>query len=113
MAIQLIALTALSLSTGAPAQSAEVRRFDLLVEGGTLTGSDKTIRITQGDRVELRWASDQPLEIHMHGYDLEITVGPGAPATMDFDAHATGRFPFEGHIGHKNRVLLYLEVYPR
>ena len=112
LATQAIAPALVGLSV-ALAQAEEVRRFDLEVEAGKLVGSDRTIRVTEGDRVELRWRSDQKLEIHMHGYHLEATVMPGEAAVMDFTAAATGRFPFAAHVGDKDRTILYLEVYPR
>ncbi len=112
LALPALALALIGLSA-ALAQAEEVRRFDLRVEAGKLVGSDRTIRVTEGDRVELRWSSDQKLGIHMHGYHLEATVKPGETAVMDFTATATGRFPFEAHVGDRDRTILYLEVYPR
>ena len=57
--------------------------------------------------------------MHLHGYDLELSLAPDAPTEMNFEAFATGRFPvtshgFGGH-GHDDEevVLLYLEVHPR
>lgn len=96
-----------------PVQAQELRRFDLRVEGGKLVGSERTIRVTEGDQVELRWSSDRKLGIHMHGYRLDVAVTPGEDAVMDFTAANTGRFPFEAHMGDTHRILLYLEVYPR
>jgi FtsP/CotA-like multicopper oxidase with cupredoxin domain len=55
------------------------------------------IRVQQGDAVTLRWTSDQALTLHVHGYDVERGVVPGATATMGFTARATGRFPIEVH----------------
>jgi hypothetical protein len=111
-ALPALVLALLGLSA-ALVQSQELRRFDLRVEGGKLVGSERTIRVTEGDRVELRWTSDQKLEIHMHGYHLEAPVTPGEAAVMDFTAANTGRFPFEAHMGDKHRTILYLEVHPR
>ena len=115
--VRTLALPALALAlvgvSAASAQAEEVRRFDLQLEAGKLVGSDRTIRVTEGDRVELRWSSDRKLGIHMHGYHLEATVTPGEATVMDFSATATGRFPFAAHLGDSERTILYLEVYPR
>ena len=55
------------------------------------------IRITEKDVIELRFTSDEPVELHLHGYDLEIHVRPDEPAAMAIEAHATGRFPITRH----------------
>jgi FtsP/CotA-like multicopper oxidase with cupredoxin domain len=34
------------------------------------------IDVTEGDRVTLRLTSDAPVELHLHGYDLEAEVSP-------------------------------------
>ena len=85
---------------------------------------EPVVRVTEGDRVELRWTTDEAAEIHLHGYDVVLGLVPGATATMAFDAHATGRFPVTAHgfgahgeedagHGHDEAVLLYVEVHPR
>jgi hypothetical protein len=77
------------------------------------------VRVVKGDTVVLRWRSDQRLELHLHGYDVNTIVSPGTPAEMKIRARATGRFPVEihgqgesgGH-GHGHRTIFHLEVYP-
>lgn len=87
-----------------------------------LQGGAETLRVEQGDQVEVRWTSDRAATLHLHGYDLELEVTPAAPARVRFEAHATGRFPVtlhgaEGgsHGGHGGGepVVLYIEVHPR
>lgn len=90
------------------------RAFDLALAGGKLAGERSTLRVAKGDTVELRWSSDRRTVLHLHGYDLEATVSPGAPANMKFTARIAGRFPVTEHThgaGH-HRALLYLEVHP-
>lgn len=73
---------------------------------------NKTIRVTEGDDVRIDWTSDEAVDLHLHGYDIEAGAAPGRPASMAFRAHTAGRFPVTAHnFGH--RTLLYLEVYPR
>jgi FtsP/CotA-like multicopper oxidase with cupredoxin domain len=78
----------------------------------------KSIRVTRGDTVVLRWNSDTRLELHLHGYDVTVVATPGTPAEMKIVARATGRFPVEIHGqsgssgGHGHKDLLHLEVYP-
>jgi hypothetical protein len=97
--------------------AAEPRGFDVALEGGKLSAGPKVIRVSEGETVEIRWTTDAPAEVHLHGYDIEIQVAPGAAATMTFKAFATGRFPItlhgSGGHGHAYGTLLYLEVLPR
>jgi hypothetical protein len=76
--------------------------------------SSRTLKVNRGERVELRWKSDRRMTLHLHGYDLERTIGPQAPAVMAFKADIAGRFPVSehGHGGRHGRTVLYLEVHP-
>lgn len=99
-------------------KDSQIQRVDLAIELGKVNVKDKTIRVTEGDVVELRWFSDVKQTLHLHGYDIEAEVRPNSPVVMRFDAFATGRFPVEihgsSHTGsHGQPVLLYLEVRPR
>lgn len=95
--------------------SAEQRVIDLPIRGGELAKDRQLLRVQQGDDVTLRWTTDAPLTIHLHGYDIEKKVSPGGPVSMRFTARATGRFPIEIHAHGRGqeRVLGYLEVHPR
>ena len=91
------------------------RAFDLKLAGGKLVGERDTLRVAKGDKVELRWSSDRRIVLHLHGYDLETTVTPQAPARMAFTANVAGRFPVTEHAhgkSHHHRAVLYLEVHP-
>jgi hypothetical protein len=101
--------------TAATADDASRHKIlELSVVNGALTGVDNTGRVKQGDEVELRWSSDKPIELHLHGYDIEAKVAPRAPAIMAFKAGIPGRFPVETHGQDKgpHRTVFYLEVYP-
>ena len=91
------------------------KTVDIVIKNGKVVGQ-QFVRVSRGDSVVLRWSSDQRLELHLHGYDVETTVNPGAPAEMKIRAHATGRFPVEIHgqggSGHGHKALFHLEVYP-
>ena len=63
----------------------------------------RLIRVKQGDAVRLRWSTDRPIALHLHGYDIETKVEPGAVAEMTFTARATGRFPVEEHKPQRRR----------
>jgi hypothetical protein len=98
-------------------QAQEVRRFELVLKAGELPKEQRTIKVQQGESVELRWTSDQPVRLHLHGYDVEVAVKPGEPAVTALTARIAGRFSVEklqdkagGH--HHGGRLLYLEVHP-
>jgi hypothetical protein len=116
-------IAAMVFGLGAAAVCAAQTReltFDLKIERGAVPANMRLIRIRQGDVVQLRWTSDRAITIHLHGYDLERTVVPGAVSEMTFTANATGRFPVEVHKGdgqgghsHGEAPLVRVEVYPR
>jgi len=114
-ALALLLITA--WSAGVPA--AELT-FDIKIEHGRVPDTMRLIRVNEGDVVKLRWTSDQPLILHLHGYDIENRVTAGA-AELTFTAYATGRFPIHVHAqgagagghAHEGAPLATIEVYPR
>lgn len=115
----LVAVFGLSpmLAAGAQDQNGEVKRHEITIENREAVVDSNVIRVTQGDDVELVWTSDEVVELHLHGYDIELELTANAPGTMSFNARATGRFPvtshgFGGEHDHGHQTLLYLEVYP-
>ena len=92
--------------------STESRSFDLRIENGRVVDNVRTVQVQQGEAVELRWSTDRRTVVHLHGYDIEITVNPGQVQVMAFRARVSGRFPIERH-DDRHTVLLYLEVHPR
>jgi len=105
---------ALTILAPCAATATEPKVFAMSLENGTLHGAKDTLRVKQGDEVELRWTSDRPMTLHLHGYDIESKLAPGEPAAMAFKATIPGRFPVEVHGAGKgpHRPVLYLEVYP-
>src|SRR5215212_10318592 len=67
---------------------------DLMITGGNSMTPDQ-ISVTEGEHVTLTISSDEPLEFHLHGYDLETEVEPNEPAELSFDATISGRFEIE------------------
>ena len=105
---------AVSVSTVA----AEVT-YVLAIANGHLPENMRLIRVKQNDAVKLEWSTDKPISVHLHGYDIEKDVKPGAVTEMSFVARATGRFTVEPHIGKTpsgghahGDVLVTIEVYP-
>jgi hypothetical protein len=116
----LLAPTAAVLAPAVGASAADLT-VDLKIERGQVPQNMRVIRVSQGDVVKLRWSTDQPLTLHLHGYDIEQTLERGAVAEMTFTARATGRFPVHVHDGtaragshsHQEAPLVLIEVYPQ
>jgi hypothetical protein len=100
---------------------AEELTFAMRVEHGRLPPTMRIVRVKQGDVVKLRWSTDQPGELHIHGYEIERTLTPGTITEVTITARATGRFPMHLHgpaapgggSAHDEATLGYFEVYPR
>jgi hypothetical protein len=89
------------------------KEFDLTIRGGALPVEQQLVVVSQGDDLVLRLSTDAPLTIHLHGYDIEKQLTPGAVTTVWLVATATGRFPITRHSGGGETPLAYLEVQPR
>ena len=93
---------------------AEPRVIDLALRNGRLPEDRRVVRVSQGDEVRLRWTTDRPLTVHVHGYDIETKLSPGTSMSTRFTARAAGRFAIEVHGDRgKERIVGYLEVHPR
>jgi len=82
-------------STEHPDDGPRERVYDVAIEDGTMDPAE--ISADEGDRVTLRFTSDSPVEVHLHGYDLEEEVSPGETTELWFEAELTGRFEIEDH----------------
>jgi hypothetical protein len=114
-------LVLLAIAAGSTGVSAAELVFDVTIKHGRVPDTMQLMRVHQGDAVKLRWTSDRPLVLHLHGYDLEQRVATDAVAELTFTASATGRFPIEIHVPgasardrvHDDAPLAIIEVYPR
>jgi len=124
----LLAVVGLLASPAAPAADgdgvqAAARKFEIRIEQRRVPQAQRVLRTTEGERVELRWATDEPVVLHLHGYDIETRVAPDKPAVTLFTARLTGRFPVAVHVpdrgssakssSHHHVTLLHVEVHPR
>jgi hypothetical protein len=101
-----------------PAEYAKERLFVVDIRDGKVPDDLSLIRVTQGDFVTLKWTTDQPMILHLHGYDIEKQARPGSTVAFAFRAHAAGRFAIEVHPEGEEPppgqpALVHLEVYPR
>ena len=115
--VVLLCLLVLWTTLVAAPANADTRRFELVIREREVAGGQRTLRVNQGDLVELTFTSDEAGEMHLHGYDIAFEVGPAEPTVITFEARATGRFPvtshgFAGATGHGHAALLYIEVHP-
>jgi hypothetical protein len=113
------AIPAMSPTVHAASQAAAIcaqspkKVFDVAIVNGQVTGGDTTLHVQQGDEVEVRWSSDRPLSLHLHGYDVEANVLPQVSTVMSLKARLAGRFPVSEHReGARERTILYIEVHP-
>ena len=109
-AVALLLIVAGSAGAGAAELS-----FDIRIEEGRVPYAMRLIRVHDGDSVTLRWTSDRPVTLHLHGYDIEKRVAADGVTELSFTAYATGRFPIEihGQAAHEAAPLAIIEVYPR
>jgi hypothetical protein len=97
------------LRPDAPSGVPRDRMIAVSIEGGKMRPAE--ISVDEDDSVRLLVSSDRPMEIHLHGYDVEREVGPGQKASLRFEADLTGRFEIEDH--ESERELGVLQVRPR
>jgi len=105
MAVRLVTLAVISvlvlgglfliLRPDPPAATPAKHSFDLEIRGDGMSPEEVSVR--EGDRVTMSITSERPVEVHVHGYDLEQEVEPGEPTELSFEADLTGRFPMENH----------------
>jgi hypothetical protein len=69
----------------------------IVIKNFEVQGGVRNIDVTKGDDVHLVVTSDQPDEIHLHGYDIEKEAAPGKPANFRFKADIEGVFEIESH----------------
>ena len=105
--------TAAPASASAASKRPVVARSVALVKGRA-AAADDTLRFRRGDAVELTVSSDAPMDLHLHGYDLEASARPGQPARFAFVARLPGRFPISEHRhdARHHRSVLFIEVHP-
>jgi len=114
--IVVLASTSVAVKEGCAAELT----YDLPIAKGKVPENMRLIRVKQGDVVRLRWSADRPVTVHLHGYDIEKNVKPGAVTDLTFAARATGRFTVHLHPAadapagqaHEEAPLVAIEVYP-
>ena len=81
------------------------------IKGTKPVGGVKTLKYENGDTIALRFVADQPLEVHIHGFDRELALKAGEPVVTRFKANLEGIFEVEEH--ETEELVAKLEVRPK
>jgi hypothetical protein len=82
----------------------------IVVRGLEPVGGVKRLRFRKGDTIRFTVVSDQPEEVHLHGYDVAEDVAPGRPATFAVPAEIEGIF--EAELEHSGTQIASITVEP-
>lgn len=80
-----------------PTSSPSALSVEIDLVAGEPSDGVRRIETVTGSTVRLTVTSDTVDVIHVHGYDLEFTVGPQSPGEVEFAADITGAFEIETH----------------
>jgi hypothetical protein len=67
------------------------------VADGKVHPAPSVHKVARGRVVRIVVTSDRADELHVHGYDKEVELSAGVPATIEFTANEVGRFEVETH----------------
>lgn len=93
-----------------PARRAAPAVAKIVVTGLEPAGGVKELVFRKGDTIRFTVVSDQPEEVHLHGYDVAKDVGPGRPATFAVPAKIEGIF--EAELEHSGTEIAKITVEP-
>jgi ABC-type glycerol-3-phosphate transport system substrate-binding protein len=71
--------------------------INVTVANGKVNPSGTSIKVKAGQTVLVTAVSDAADEVHIHGYDKELPLTPGKPASVRFTANMKGSFEIETH----------------
>lgn len=90
-----------------PSADLEERAFEVEISEDGM--EPENISVHEGDRVTLSFTANSPVEVHVHGYDIEQEIEPGKSERLSFEAEQTGRFPIEDHGTEEELGVLIVE----
>jgi hypothetical protein len=93
-----------------PAPPPKPRVETIRIQGGAPAGGVQDLRYESGDTIRLRFVSDAPGEVHIHGFDRYVQVGT-SPKTTSFKADLEGIFEVEEH--GSGEILAKLQIRPQ
>jgi len=80
-----------------PASQPKPKLTVIRTKGGRPVGDVRDITVSSGETVGLEVRSDVPEEVHVHGYDRYIQVGPERSGKARFKADLEGVYEVELH----------------
>lgn len=89
-------VTPTTTPTDSPSTTADVT-INVTVANGKVNPSGANIKVKAGQTVLVTAVSDTDEELHIHGYDKELELTPGKPASVKFTADMKGTFEVETH----------------
>ncbi|MFB7371025.1 hypothetical protein ACFC0D_14415 [Streptomyces sp. NPDC056222] len=89
--------TAGATATPTATATAAGRTVAITVSGTSVQPPPSRVELKQGERITLRVTSDRADTLHVHGYDRELPLAPGEPASLTLTADRTGLFEVETH----------------
>jgi hypothetical protein len=97
------------------AEAADEKIFEIRISNGQIVTGNSTVRVEEGNPIKVFWTSNEPVELHLHGYDILLKLKSNETNFMKFIAQTAGRFPISIHGlgGHDHSIIVYLEVYPQ
>ena len=92
-----IGATTTIMVVGGDDRAAPDLSFLVEVADGTVVGGVPRFEVSVGDLVRVTVTSDVGDEVHLHVYDLVVTVDASTPAVLDLEATVPGVFEAELH----------------
>jgi FtsP/CotA-like multicopper oxidase with cupredoxin domain len=84
-------------TTSSAPPAADIVTIDVTIAGGQVEPPPTRVDVRVGQTVRITVTSDEPGELHVHGYDIEVELTPGQPGTVELVADQTGLFEVETH----------------
>jgi heme/copper-type cytochrome/quinol oxidase subunit 2 len=69
----------------------------ITIAGGKVSPLGANMRVRVGQRVQVTAVSDVAESIHIHGYDITLTLPPSVQGEITFTANQIGVFAIETH----------------
>lgn len=69
----------------------------LVLELSVDQASPQRVEAARGQAVELTVTSEEPVDVHVHGFDVLAKAEQGRPAVLRFTVDQTGTFDVEAH----------------
>ena len=91
-------LAACGTTSQPDASSTDATVINLPIENRSSTLTREDLQVTQGETVRLTATTDEPGEVHLHGYNLTVDVAPDHPGELVFEATTAGAFAINFHV---------------